>query len=426
MRVRPTIAIATLGCRSNQADSGYLAGALKSRGLNLAKGFDDADVVILNTCCVTAEAERDCRKLARRALATSASTRVIMIGCAVNAIKGFGQDIDARITPLHITPLSPNRTAEKILNYLGEGGGIPSDPVVSVQRRTRALVKVQNGCSHMCAYCIVPKARGPEVSRPMDDVIQEVDTLKASGCRELVLTGVQLGAWGTDLPHTPHLADLVVTVADRFAPGRIRLSSVEPWSVNKSLIEAVANHDRVCPHLHLPLQSGDDQILKAMGRGYTARTYLRLIEHIRAASPDIAIGTDVLFGFPGEDDAAFTHTMAVLAQIAPAYLHAFTYSARPGTPAEKLSNPPPKAAAKQRTRIAREFGEAAGRAYRLGQVGQVREVIVEARHDTDLTGLTDTFIPVIISTVEAAPGQLIQTHLHPPRQGEDRLKAYPV
>ncbi|MCP4678260.1 MAG: MiaB/RimO family radical SAM methylthiotransferase [Deltaproteobacteria bacterium] len=419
------IAIATVGCRANQADSAALLRGLDSRQVEVIKGFDDADAVIINTCCVTAEAERDCRKLARRALGARDDVRVILAGCAVSAVDGFGLGIDPRIERYGGNDAHPSRLAARINALAGGRDDVPVECGISpaLLGRTRALVKIQTGCSHSCAYCIVPRARGPESSITREKALEEVRRLAKEGYKEVVLTGVQLGAWGSDLPERPRLADLLIELADSVAPGRIRLSSIEPWSVREPLIEAMGGHKRFCHHLHLPLQSGDDRVLRAMGRGYSAKEFLSIVRRVRDRIPGVAIGTDVLLGFPGEDDQAFKNTMQVLDEIDPAYLHAFTYSPRPGTRAADLPDRPPREKAKERTRAVRDFGKKSTSRYRAGQIGNVREIIIEERRTEGLTGLTDNFVPVVIIAGKAEPGDLIKARLEPAAPGKNRLGA---
>ena len=402
------VAISTVGCRANQADSGYLASHLDPERVEVVDRFDAADLVVINTCCVTAEAERDCRKRARRALKASPRARVVLAGCAVTAIDGFGKEISPRIEMRSGTAATPEALAGWI-NSLAGGApdAVPDgDLSAALLGRTRGLLKIQTGCSHFCAYCIVPKARGKERSMPREAVLREVARFADAGVREVVLTGVQIGAWGKDLGGAS-LATLLLDAADRMGPGRIRLSSIEPWSVDEALIDAMASHPRICAHLHLPMQSGDDRILAAMRRGYDAASYLKVVERVRRRMPDAAIGTDVILGFPGEDDAAFRNTLQTLSVLEPAYLHAFTYSPRPGTRAALAENRPEKQTAQERTRIVRAQGEGFAEAARNTHLGGIREVIVEEALPEGFSGLTDTFVRVRFRAGDAAPGTLI-------------------
>ncbi len=420
------VAIVTVGCRANQADSAAVVRHLDGRTVRVVRELETADVTVINTCCVTAEAERDCRKLARRALGASPHARVVLIGCAVNASSGFGDGIDDRLERREGADGAPDRIAA----WINGLAGAPNEHVVeeiipaAVLGRTRALLKIQSGCTHCCAYCIVPRARGPERSMPRQAVLAEAARLADEGSGEVVLTGVQLGAWGIDLDSKPRLADLVLEVADTVAPGRLRLSSIEPWSVDEDLIQAIASHPRICPHLHIPLQNGDDRILDEMGRGYSSTDYLSVVRRLREQIPDVALGTDVLLGFPGESEQAFENTLNVLAEISPAYVHAFTYSPRTGTRAAKMSSRVPREVAKQRTRKVRELGGESTQRYRATQLGQMREVIIEEERPEGLTGLTDNFIPVVISAKDrGTPGGLAMTRLHAASPGSERLSA---
>ncbi len=420
------LAIVTVGCRANQADSAAVVRYLDGRTVRVVRELETADVTVINTCCVTAEAERDCRKLARRALGASPNARVVLIGCAVNANGSFGDGIDDRLERREGDEAAPDRIAAWINGIAGapEEQNVEENIPAAVLGRTRVLLKIQSGCTHCCAYCIVPRARGPERSLPRQAVLAEAARLVDEGAGEVVLTGVQLGAWGIDLDGKPRLADLVLEVADTIAPGRLRLSSIEPWSVDEDLIQAIASHPRICPHLHVPLQNGDDRILGEMGRGYSSSDYLSIVRRLRECIPDVALGTDVLLGFPGEDEQSFENTINVLAEIAPAYVHAFTYSPRPGTRAAKMASRPPRDVAKQRTRKVRELGGESAQTYRVTQLGQLREVIIEEERPEGLTGLTDNFIPVVIGTEEPlTPGKLVMTRLQAAAPGSERLRA---
>lgn len=386
------VAISTVGCRANQADSGYLASHLDPVRVVVVEEFQHADIIVINTCCVTAEAERDCRKRARRALKASKDARVVLVGCAVNAVKGFGDHIDARIeTKSGEAALLENLAAW--INTLAGGDAkmANGDLSAALLGRTRGMLKIQTGCTHHCAYCIVPKARGKERSLPKASVLREIDRFRDAGIMEVVLTGVQMGAWGKDFGGAS-LAALIEEAADHIAPGRIRLSSIEPWSVDDALLDVMAGHPRVCPHLHLPLQHGDNNVLTAMRRGYDVATYMSIVDRARRRMPHVAIGTDIILGFPGEDDAAFLNTVDVLKALSPAYLHAFTFSPRPGTLAANAEKQVLKSVAQSRTREVRALGEMFARTHREAHVETIREVIMEEHKGDEIQGLTDTFV----------------------------------
>ena len=407
---RLKVAICTVGCRANQADSATLGRCLDPSSVEIVDGFDGADLIVINTCCVTAEAERDCRKMARRARREAPESRVVLTGCAVTAIEDFGKDIEGGMEVRGGGDVPMEELAAWINGKKGIGLG---ENIRSFNGavKSRALLKVQNGCDRHCAYCVVPAARGPECSMPMGEVMDNVDRIVSEGYRELVLTGVQMGAWGRDLSLGHSLAKLVEAVADRFTAGRVRLSSLEPWSVGEDLIEVMAGHGRICPHLHIPMQSGDDGILGAMGRGYTSADLVRVIERARAAIPDLAVGTDVLCGFPGETDAAFDNTLSLLRAIRPFLVHAFPYSSRPSTRAATMSGQQSRQVAKERVRAVRRLREEMFTRFVEGQIGKVREIIVEERRSGVINGLTDNFIQVALSGGDPSPGALVTGRL---------------
>jgi len=419
------VALKTVGCRANQADTALLLRGLDADAVNVVEELGDADLVVINTCCVTAEAERDCRKIARRALRASEKTRVLLIGCAVNAFAEFGRTLGDRVEVWAKSEGEPLCVASRINELAEVLHSTPGHPRISsrVLGRTRAFLKIQTGCSHCCSYCIVPRARGPERSMTKKEIFEELFKLEAEGFSEIVLAGVQLGAWGSDLPRRPRLTELVVAIADRLAPSRLRLSSLEPWSVDDALIDAVAHHDRICSHFHIPLQSGDDGILRAMGRGYTARDYLNIAARIRRTAGDAALGTDVLLGFPGEDERAFARTMEILREIEPSYIHAFSYSKRRGARAALLPDQIAPLIVKERTRIARAEGTEMSRRFQVAELGKVREVIIEEQKGVMSTGLTDNFISVAIKGPPRRPGELFRARLDALLEEEGRVLA---
>jgi threonylcarbamoyladenosine tRNA methylthiotransferase MtaB len=429
MAKRIRISVCTVGCRANQADSAALLRALDGARFEEADGPGRADVVVVNTCCVTAEAERDCRRFIRRAERTAGVAAILVTGCAVNAVPGF-------VARLADGPASRIRAAadfrslvdelERVATSLPDGGEPRSygdsergDAVLPrPQKRTRALLKVQNGCSHGCAYCIVPAARGQERSTPVAEAVDAAARLAGEGFRELVLTGVQLGAWGKELPGQARLAALVSAVADRFAPGRVRLSSIEPWSVDDALLDVVAGHPGVCPHLHVPLQSGADRVLGLMGRGYTAREFAAIAEAARNRIPDLAFGTDILCGFPTETADDHGASLRAVAALGFTYVHAFPYSSRPGTRAAALGGSPGRTVARERVREIRAAGEEAKRRFVDSQIGAQREAIVEASRGGVARGLTDNFLAVEISGA-ARLGDLVRVRIEDRGSGSD-------
>jgi threonylcarbamoyladenosine tRNA methylthiotransferase MtaB len=418
------IAVATVGCRANQADSAALIRGLELAAIEIVDDFADADLIVINTCCVTAEAERDCRRLARRALTAAPGGRVVLTGCAVTALPGFAARIDPRLEQRGGGASDPRELADWIRGLAGPAAREAGAPPAA-RRRTRALLKIQNGCDHHCTYCIVPRARGGPRSLPAPAVLAEAERLAADGWPEVVVSGVQLGAWGVDLPGRPALADLLERIADRLGGrSRLRLSSIEPWSLDDGLLDVIGGHPRICPHLHVPLQSGDDGVLRAMNRGYAAENWLERIAAARSRIDGLGLGTDVLCGFPGEDEAAFDRTLATIAAARVSYLHAFPFSARPGTSAAGMDGRPAVRVARERVRRVRALGEEAQGRFRASLEGTVREVVVEKRRGAGHAGLTDNFVPVDLPGGRVSPGDCVRARLERGRE-PGRMTAVP-
>ena len=427
--------IHTIGCRANQADSSVLSAHLDPAVATLGEEMD-ADVIVINTCCVTTEAERDCKKTARRLLRQNPNGKVLFTGCAVSAFKSFADEFSGQVLSVGGGATSPVELAGWLNNWAQEkraDAALPStksrqydyfasadapefQSVANVAGRTRALLKIQNGCTHHCTYCIVPKARGPEQSMPREMVLQQVAHMKAGGAKELVFTGVQIGAWGRDLPGQPSIAALLDDAANLFAPGRIRLSSIEPWSVDEALIEVMASNHRICNHLHMPLQAGDDQVLADMRRGYTGAQWLEKVQMAQRRIPGIAVGTDVICGFPTEDEAAFENTLKIIEASKVAYVHGFSYSRRPGTIAAKKWGDN-RETAKSRVRVLRALGEKLRLAYLQTVRGTTCEVLVEDPN----RGITDTFLQVRL--VDAPPQTLMSVCVDTCAEAPDSLCA---
>jgi threonylcarbamoyladenosine tRNA methylthiotransferase MtaB len=405
------VAIETIGCRANQADSAGIVELLDLRRVEVVSELNDADVVVINTCCVTQQAERDCRKVARRALRGIRSPKVFLVGCAANAVADLSSRLEG-VEVLRYEQALPEAVAHRIHEWAPppsdvEAPGASDLPATRMLGRARPMLKIQTGCSHGCAYCIVPTARGPERSMCSEEVLGRARTLVEQGFFEIVLTGVQLGAWGVDLPGSPKLADLLSSLAQVVSPGRLRLSSIEPWHFGPRLVEAATSHPRLCSHYHLPLQSGDEAVLGAMGRGYTIAQFEEVVFAIRQRRPDAAVGTDVIVGLPGEDQVSFETTVAVLERLRPAYLHAFSYSPRRGTRAALMPDRPDREEAKRRVRIVRHLGERLHREFALSQIGMEREIIVEEIVGTVARGLSDNFLQVEMEAKDWNVGELV-------------------
>lgn len=452
---RGKVAFATLGCKVNRYDTEAMAGLFRRAGWRVVGFRDVADVYVVNTCTVTARSEAESRQLVRQSRRRNPGALVVVCGCypqvkGAEALALTGADVvlgtqgrGAIVSlveralggerPLvEVEPFSADTGADR--TGPGEGCGLygssspeagragagepgedeapPYEEVpVESEGRTRAVVKVQEGCDVRCTYCIVPAARGPARSRDPGAALAEVRSLVAAGFREVVLTGVQLGAYGRDLGMPEGLATLVSRMAATEGLWRLRLSSLEPMDLSDRLLEVIARHRVVCPHLHLPLQSGSDPILAAMGRPYRAVDYLRLVERSREKVPGLALSTDVMVGFPGETEEDFAATVRLVEQVGFMRLHVFPYSPRPGTPAAALPARVPDRVKEERARVLREVGARLARAFALPFVERVVEVLAEREQEGLVSGLTRHYLRVGFPGGADLEGKLVEVRV---------------
>lgn len=377
------VRILTLGCKVNQCDAGELARALAARGYVLAGRSQPADAYVVNTCTVTATADAKARKLIRRLAREHPEATLIVTGCLAQ------RSPEAAALP-GVTAVVPG-TQEPTLPDLLASLVPPSSPfpLPSSLSRTRAFVKVQDGCDHRCAYCAVPDARGPMVSKPLADALAELRRLAEGGVQEVVLCGIRLGRYGDGA--STSLAALLRALRS-IGPPRLRLSSIEPMDVTAALLAELADHPTLCHHLHLPLQSGDSAVLQAMGRSYRAEDFARLVAAVRAFWPDAAITTDIMVGFPGETEEQFARTLSFVEGQRFSRVHVFPYSPRSGTPAACLADLPPAVKTARTERmlaLAAHLEQAAAEAW----VGRPVSVLCEERDRQGLlTGLTAQYV----------------------------------
>jgi threonylcarbamoyladenosine tRNA methylthiotransferase MtaB len=358
-----------LGCKISQTDVQGVRERLLAGGLDEARGGGDVHVV--NTCCVTGEAVAKSRKAVRAALRRGAR-QVYVTGCATRLGMQAFDDAGGRVT---VVRENAEEAAERIARELGATSCVGPAPRLE---RTRAFVKVQDGCTFGCAFCVIPRVRGTSRSRPLRAVLDEARRRVAQGHRELVVTGVNLGLY-RDPEASAKLPDTLLALAELDGVARIRLSSIEVNHLSGRLCDALA-HPRVCPHLHVPLQSGDDAVLRAMRRRYNLATYARRIERARSHVPALNLTGDVIVGFPAEDGAAFARTLAAVEELAFSRLHVFPYSPRPGTRTAD-ADPVPAAVKRRRSERLRALSDRLGHARRAARVGERDQVLVE-RVDT--------------------------------------------
>ena len=402
-----TVALPTLGCKANRYDSDALARALIARGYVIVPAHGPADVYIINTCTVTGEADAKSRKLVRRAAREAGRPILIVTGCSVSLTAEAFAGIDGvdAVVPLAEQHRLPD-LVERLRPPAMAGRAEPSPPAGALSAsasRTRATVKIQDGCNLRCAFCAVSLARGPLRSRPLAEVLGELTALAQAGIREIVLTGIRLDAYGLDLSDT-RLADLLDATRALGIP-RLRLSSLEPIGITRELVEQCAAHPALCRHFHLCLQSGDDGVLHAMRRGYTTARYRQLIDWLRTAMPEATFTTDIIVGFPGETDAAFANTLALVEEIGFIKLHIFKFSPRPRTVAATLPAQVPDMIKDARSQTLFALEQRLFRRHAAGLVGAEVSVLVE-RGGAHGDGLTTEYLRVRAPFPRASQGQL--------------------
>ncbi len=396
--------VVTLGCRLNIFESEMMRQQAARAGLE--------DAVIVNTCAVTAEAVRQSGQAVRRARRERPGARLIVTGCAAQlepdrfaAIPGV-DSVLGNAEKLEQASFIPDDEARVRVNDIMEARDVAGHLVEGFDDRARAFVQVQQGCDHRCTFCIIPFARGPSRSVPLGRLVAQCEDLVARGYREIVLTGVDMTSYGADLPGRPPLGEMVRRLLAQVPDlARLRLSSIDPAEVDADLLRLVAEEARLMPHLHLSLQAGDDMILKRMKRRHGRAQALALCHRLRALRPDIALGADLIAGFPTEDETAFANTLDFVEEAGLAHLHVFAYSERPGTPAARMPAVA-KPVRRERARRLRAAGAAVRRRHLDRFVGRQAELIME----TGTTGRSAQFDLVDLSP-GAAPGDLVSARI---------------
>jgi len=405
------VALRSQGCKVNACDLDALETALLAldRPMEVVPWDAPADVYVLNTCTVTAAADRDNRKLVYQLGRREPGAALVVTGCQATVAP---EAVAALPGVLRVVPNEDKAGLPEVLAGLVPRPDLGADGPGPAARRTRPFLKVQDGCDARCAYCIVPAARGPARSVGADEVLGRLHALGEAGAPEVVLTGVDLGAWGRDLTPRSGLADLLARVEAEAPVPRLRLSSLEPRGLTERLLEVLAGAGRVCRHLHVPLQSGDDGVLAAMGRPYRAADLLALGERLAERLPGLGLGTDVICGFPGEDEAAFDRTLALCHRLPLTYLHAFPFSPRPGTPAAARPDDVPHGDKKRRVAALRSLSAARRAAFVAAHVGRTVEVAVEGEVEEGLLrGLTRRYVQVRFLGPATAPSRLLRVRV---------------
>jgi len=400
------VAISTLGCKVNQFESASFATELSEAGCELVPFSNKADVYIINTCTVTAKAGQQSRQLIRRAQQNNPNARIIVTGCYVQmdpdvvldivADKGsiIGNDYKHLVVDATLQENRPELVM--LMGKISNQQHICDLPVRKFGERTRAYIRVQDGCNNFCTYCIVPYTRGPSRSLSLSSILEQVAVFQEEGYKELVITGINIGKYGLDLQENQTIYSLLKRLCEDFPELRIRLSSIEPTEVNDQLLELLATHPNFMPHLHIPLQSGDDVVLRRMYRQYSADYFRTIINKIHTALPHAAIGCDVLGGFPGETDEQAENTYNLIHELPISYLHVFPYSKRRGTLAASYADHLPGQVKTARVKRLRELDKQLRQQFYQSQIGTTVSVLVERQNKKSklLQGFSENYLPL--------------------------------
>lgn len=398
----------TFGCRLNTFESEVMKDQAKKAGLD--------DVIIVNSCAVTQEAVRQTKQAIRKARRDNPNVKIIVTGCAAQTdAEGFAEMGEVDVVVGNAEKMKAE-TYQGLKFGLGGNSKILVDDIMSVKEtaghlidgmdgRARAFVQVQNGCDHRCTFCIIPFGRGPSRSVPMGQVVEQIKKLADNGVGEVVLTGVDITSYGPDLPGKPSLGKLTQQILKHVPQlPRLRISSIDSIEADEALMDALKSEQRLMPHLHLSLQSGDNMILKRMKRRHLREDTINFVNEARALRPDMVFGADIIAGFPTETDEMFANSLKIVEECDLTYLHVFPYSPRPGTPAAKMPQVD-KRIAKQRAALLRAAGEKQHEKFLARQVGETHQVLIER----DNIGRTEQFAPIMIEGTE--PGQILEAQV---------------
>lgn len=419
-----TVALETLGCKVNQYESSYFLETLMEAGYHPVSIRDRADVYIIHGCAVTARAAFQARQLLRRVQRRNPDALIVAAGCqaqlegeriAEERLATHILDNHDKFNLVHRLQL-PGSLSQPVRSS-GDPRGLttfPPQPITAMHSgRARALLKIQDGCNAFCSYCVVPYMRGGSRSLPQDNVSTQLDRFLAHGYQEVVLTGIHLGQWGKDLVPQRDLAALLTGLNEGPLPYRIRLSSLEPMECTAPLLERITRVSWICPHFHVPLQSGDVEILGKMRRPYTPHQYAERIEELHRLFPQAALGADVMAGFPGETETQFANTCHLISRLPLSYLHAFPFSPRPGTPAASLPQQVVGPELKRRVGILRELSRQKKLAFQAGLLGQGVDVLAETELEAGWwRGTSENYLQVVFPVPGAfQPGFIARVKL---------------
>ncbi len=412
-----TIKFITLGCKVNQYDTQSIREQFLSRGFHELDNSHPADIYVINTCTVTHKVDCESFSFIRRAKRENPKAEIIVTGCLTELDEDKIQALNDKVI------IVKNRDKENILEYLSclnglnepNGRNAPNEHsrtgITYFKNHTRVFLKIQDGCSNFCSYCKVPLVRGLSRSKPLDKIIQEARQLAKNGFKELVLCGICLGAYGKDLASPLNLVDALLALEKIDGLLRIRLSSIEAGDVSEGLVQKMAQSKKLCRHLHIPMQSGDDEILKKMSRNYKSGDYLNLIQRIKKCAPAVAITTDVMVGFPGENDENFQNTVRLIKEVLPLRTHIFPYSKREGTQAardfnEKLDYK----IIKKRIAYLKKVAQVCALDFKKQFLNKTMDVLIENNPEEDKglwQGYTNNYIKVLVKSSRNLKNQFI-------------------
>ena len=425
------VAFNTLGCRTNQNDTAEMQTLLKNEGYTIVDSGALADIYVINSCTVTANSDADSRRAVKKSLSINDEAMVVFTGCyaqnspeevkqipgldillgnadkldIADAIRGrldtLRKEDEFGFPSLHMTDITKRWDFKTI-------------PVTWFGGRSKAFIKVQTGCDEACTFCTVARARGRSISDSRENILHNIRQSIDAGFKEITLTGINLGTYGMDQNPRETFSSLVEAVSDLDGDFRVRISSINPMEIDDRLIRLIAERDNICPHLHIPLQSGDDTILSRMKRNYSSQQYREVVERALDAIPDLGLGADVIVGFPGETGDRFESTCRMIEMLPFTHLHVFSYSPRTGTEAHSLDNDVPKVVKKERNRCLTELGNSKATAFRRRFVGRPVTVLAEttrAPKTGRLRGHSEQFIPVQFEGEDALMNRLIPVHI---------------
>jgi threonylcarbamoyladenosine tRNA methylthiotransferase MtaB len=403
--------VQSFGCRASQADGAALETAFEEQGVETVRSAAEADLVVLNTCTVTSTADSDARHAVRKILNENPAARILVTGCyaqrapeelaglpGVTWVVGNSHKTQVPDIVLHAEAHTETYHGQVIASDMAQSREFLASPILDAYGdRSRPILKVQDGCSNKCSFCIIPSVRGRSRSAALSDIIRQVQHL-AERYAEIVLSGINLGRWGRDLTGNLRFSDLVSAILAETPVRRLRISSVEPMDWTSDLLELMAAEPRIAKHVHIPLQSGSDAVLKRMYRKYRVRHYESRLALARALMPDAAIGADVMTGFPGETEEEFEETRRFIESQPFTYLHVFTYSERPGTAAAAETNQVPVAVRRERTRLLRQLSEEKSLQFRRTMIGRSLSAVTLGGNKA----ITSNYLPLHLRQPRAA------------------------